>query len=352
MINKIKRYYEKNITIISIISILIGFIGTGFCFYSYCYPKDSSPKLTIVEISQTYLFINNKEIKDLKVFYKDKDLNKEETNLIVMTVRLTNLGKTPVRLDDYANDGVFLKFSHCKLIASHIEKSINLPISNELNPEIIDSTTLKLNKVVFNPEEEVIINIYLLHNTKSELLDYSILGRIAGQGNVIKTSQSKLAKDTNILQDLWNIFMAFLPFFLIILCFIILVSGIEYLRKNSRKRWILNKFNFTLTELNFAQISFVEAYKILGKKKFIFLLKNLLKGNDYIDAEENLLKALLTVRQIELKKNEYNFSEYYLVHENFKKNRLIIKNENNSYIINPEIIPEIHKTLEIFKNKY
>lgn len=352
MINWIIKFYEKYTSKINVISIIIGVLGTVFGVYAYIFPINSSPKLAIVELDEAYLFINNKQIKGLKVLYDNKDLNQEGTNLIVKRIKITNLGKSPVRLDDYANDDIKLKFHNCKLISVDLEKTQNNPITTELIPQIVDSNTLHLNKVVFNPGEKVIFNVYILHNSASKSFGFNTIGRIAGQGNIFKTTYKDLENDTTIFEDIYTIIIALLPVIGVIGGFIALIYVKDFLESYIRKKIILRKFNYKIKELSPAQNIFVDTYVRFGKDRLINLLKCLLKGAEYIKQEEEMIKALELVGTIEYKHDKpYNYSEYFLTENKFKSKGLIVKNSHGDYEITKELEVEVLQTLELFKNK-
>ncbi|MDP2385679.1 MAG: hypothetical protein Q8M29_04870 [Bacteroidota bacterium] len=353
MINRIKDFYEKQSTIINIVSIALGVIGTIFGIYIAFNPIDFGSKLNVVvDTNANYLVKGGSEIKDLKIAYKDRDIKKDTLNLEVYKIRIVNRGKSPVRLIDYAENDFTIKIFNGKTIALEPVTDNNKFLAHSLNAKVVDSVTIKLNKIVFNPQDEVVLNAYILHNPKGKPLDFYSLGRLAGQpnGDITLFFESEL-EPTFWSGDDWWIVGILVIFFSAVF---FLGLGIAFIAGKMREKYreirISKKFDFKFKKLNTSQIFFIKVYKNFGKKRFFNLLKELQQGDDFIKKEEETLRAYNIVNS-NRKKEVVHTSEYYFVEDKLKENNLIIKTGDKDFVISEELKEEVEKTLKLFSNE-
>lgn len=351
MINKIKVFYEKQSTFINIFSIVFGVIGTIFGIYITFNPINFDSKLNVVvDTNKNYLVKGGQEIKDLKITYKDRDIKKDSLSLEVVRIRVINRGKSPVRLSDYAENDFTIKILNGKTIALEPVIDKNKSLTYSLNARIVDSVTIKLNKIVFNPKDEVVLNAYVLHNPKGKLLDFYSLGKVASQtnGDITLFFESEL-------EPFWNedfvIILKILAVLLIPAVFLGLVLGslTNKMSEKYREIRISKKFDYEFKKLNTSQIVFVKIYRRIGKRRFLKLLAELQQGDTYIKAQEEEIRAYAIVN-LNRKKEIESPSEYFYCEDKFKESDLIVKINEQDYVMSEELKEEVVKTLKLFSN--
>lgn len=341
------NYYNTHNNVINIVSIITGILGTFFGVYTYLFPLDASPKLTFVELNETALFTSNKDIKGLKVLYQDKDLNQEGTNLIVKRIMAVNFGKSPLRLNDYSNDGLQLHFMNCRLISVQTERLKEKPIAQEFNPQVKDSVSLGFNKAVFNPDESVIFTVYLLHRNTTKEIEYLPFGRIAGQDKIRKMTEKEVLEDKSIFVKLIEVVKAMFPLIAALIGFYLFINIIYYIIKSYRKKRITKKYSYQIKDINEIQQDLIDIYTELGETDFLDRMKEILNDKDFLKRQEKILKAFKTLEPFKSKDDKYEKSTQLTFYNALKDTGYIIKDETGTYVLTKEFEAEIINIMDL-----
>ncbi len=278
----IKKYLWATVGVI-VTSVLIPAI---FIRYNLFTPK---PELKIY-LAKTYdeLAITEERIDSLSINYKGKDIIKDSLNLVLVKIRIANKGRACIKPDDYTRP-LGLIISNCKIIDVQVDKKYFL--SNTLKPQIINDSTIHLENIPFDCEDQAKFSVYLLYKWNETPL-YTPLGKISGaKENKIPVLLE--GEDDPVLthDDKIALAMIFGSEGIIFLFIVFLV-------RQYRKWKIIQKLNpHGIIDLNHAQKQFIVLYKKLGKKDFLKLIKGLAKGSDYLRNEEEFISAFKKVNE-------------------------------------------------------
>lgn len=293
----------------SIMGVLLALVFGGFGIYSVVHEKKSN---IFYEITNEVNVLDvRKPLKDLKISFQEDDIQKKNLNLRIFTVRVENNGEVDILQGQYDTGDIWgIQVQNARIIEVRLINSNSEYLRTKLEPNLIESNKIKLNKVIFEKGKFFVLELLVLHEKflQPEIVP---IGKIAGIDRIVPikswAEEEKQSFLTKILYG--NVFIHFIRFISYFLSLIIagLAIGIIVMnfsgligkrRIKLRKREIIRVFgDRALTENK--EEKFVYKFYINYGEKRIKSFSELLK-------KEN--KLLLEIKRYELikKLNEVN----------------------------------------------
>lgn len=275
MLEHISNLYKKNkLGFIGIIGIVFTIIFGGLTLYYRFYTPQ--PEIAYTILSDSNVVDLYKPLEDLKILFQDEDIQKNNMNLKIYSLKISNSGKKNILETHYASDENWgLKITDGKIIESRLVESNSDYLKEKLSPKIVNSNTIIFKKVIFDKNDYFTLEVLVLHSRDSDI-NLIPFGKISGVSN----NQTFKKLDTTrggIFQNLLADYKVYIfTIFIFILAIIILTYKIEritrYLDKSiSQTNWASGVFSTYANESG----EFVSIIKDLFENdKIVEVLKN------------------------------------------------------------------------------
>ena len=146
-------------------------------------------QVSIVSGNQTNVLDIHQPLRDLTISFRGKDIQEENLNLQILTLRVENTGKVNILQSYYDQNDVWgFGVTTGEIIEVRLANSNSDYIVSHLNP-LLNKTTnvVELQKIIFERGDFFTIEMLVLHR-KSTPPQVIPLGKIAGIGNMSVTS--------------------------------------------------------------------------------------------------------------------------------------------------------------------
>jgi hypothetical protein len=173
-----KDFFSKLInkvwSFIIIMSVLFGF---------YAYFHEKKPDMQFTVLSDPNVFDRYRSVNDLEVFFQRKNVEEENLNLKVYTLRVENNGEADI-LKNYYDDNLPWGFSidSGEIVSDpRIVRNNSQYLDENLKPSVKDGR-VTFQKVIFERGKYIILEFLVLHK-KTENPSIKPFGKIAGVDN-------------------------------------------------------------------------------------------------------------------------------------------------------------------------
>lgn len=185
------------------------------------------PKIIYTILSDSNIVDLHKPLQDLKILFQDEDIQKNNLNLKIYTLKISNSGTKNILETHYASDEDWgIKITEGKIIESRLVESNSDYLKRNLNLEIVDDKTINFKKVIFDKNDYFTLEVLVLHSRDSDI-NLIPFGKISG----ISNNQTFKKLDTTrrgIFQNLLTDYKVYIfTIFIFILATIILTYKIE-----------------------------------------------------------------------------------------------------------------------------
>jgi hypothetical protein len=343
-------WIKKAWTAIVVVSVLFG-------FYSYFHEKRPDVQFTIV--GDPNVFDVYKSVNDLEIFFRDKNIEKEDLNLKIYTIRVENTGEADILKNSY-DESLPWGFSieNGEIVSDpRVVKSNSQYLESNLNPRL-ENGHVEFQKVILERGKYFIIEFLVLHK-KDNAPSILTFGKIAGvdQFIVLRDSEQGKKPTLNILLEgsvimhliKLIVYTTFSVILLIVIAFISdRIEKIKIRRKEKKRRIIFQEYTENEPILDSDLSLFLEDLYVksdlYGVKKFRKrmkdekgLLSELSKGDTRNDKDWIAHTAYHSMDEGFL----FPLRQYY------NKDLLgkLVMVENNTKTLNPNLKIEINKLI-------
>ena len=177
--------FAKYVVSASFLGLILGVLGLY-------YTLRSGRTLLVVDVAaESNVLDVRTAVKDLAILFQGRDIQQENSNLKIFTVRLTNQGEVNI-LETYfdSRNPWGLEVNGGRVIEARVTSSNSLYLSQNLQPKIADATHVELNKIIFDKGKFVTLELLVLHN-KNVAPRVGVFGKIAGMDEIPVTNSSK-----------------------------------------------------------------------------------------------------------------------------------------------------------------
>ena len=241
MKEKIINKIEKNIPwgIIGVLlTIVFGIIGL------YTYFNQMKPTMQYEVVNEANVFDIHKPLKDLTILLKNEDIQKNDLNLKIYTIKVSNIGYIDILQGHFDNNIIWgLKIIDGKIInkvrfiksnSSYIKEELKINNSNKV---------VEFSKIIFEKDKSFSIELLVLHDKK-------ITPKIVPTGKIVGINKIQFIKDIkikteasfiqrifqdSILINIVRFIIYFIIFLLIILTVGLIADRIEKKQKQTAK---------------------------------------------------------------------------------------------------------------------
>lgn len=231
MFRDIFNFYKKN---------KVGFIGitlsiiffTITIYYVFYTPQ---PKITYTILSDSSIVDLHKPLEDLKILFQGEDIQKNNLNLKMYTLKISNSWKKNVLETHYASDKDWgIKITEGRIIESRLVESNSDYLKEKLSPRIVNGNTIIFKKVIFDKNDYFTLEVLVLHPRDSDI-NLIPFGKISG----ITKNQTFKKLDTTSrerLQSIYNFNIIIFSIITAIIMYFFMISRIARIIRYSKKK--------------------------------------------------------------------------------------------------------------------
>jgi hypothetical protein len=281
----------------SILGVFLAIVFGVFAIFPIFH--EDKPNISVQITNEANVLDVHEPVKDLSVLFQGEDIQQNNLNLRILTVRVTNNGQVDILQNYYDEDDIWgLQLENGKIIESRLIDTNSDYIRENLLPYIIgEEDIIQFSKIIFEREKYFTLEILVLH-AKDQMPKILAIGKIAGIDKVetVQASESKKEKGffSRIIEGNVGVHIvrAIGYFILFIIAFILLGtiivpigSFIENLTEKSRKQKV-NAFSVgKVFEKKSGTSKLLELFTRRGKK----VLENI---SELIEDENELLSKI------------------------------------------------------------
>jgi len=200
MFKVIFDFFKKNkFGVIGITLAIIFFIIT--IYYVFYTPQ---PKITYTILSDSNIVDLHKPLEDLRILFQNEDIQKNNLNLKIYTLKISNPGTKNILETHYAsNENWGIKITDGRIIESRLVESNSDYLKRNLNPKIVDNKTINFEKVILDSNNYFTLELLVLHPKDSDinLIPFGKISGISKNQTFKKLDTSRREIFQNILTD-------------------------------------------------------------------------------------------------------------------------------------------------------
>jgi hypothetical protein len=268
MLKYISNLYKKNK--LGFIGFIIGFIGIIFTiifgglslYYRFYTPQ---PEISYIILSDSNVVDLHKPLKDLKILFQNEDIQKNNMNLKIYSLKISNSGPKNILETHYASDEDWgIKITEGKIIESRLVESNSDYLKSNLNPKIVDDKTISFKKVIFDKNDYFTLEVLVLHSIDSDinLIPFGKISGITKNQIFVKLDATRGGILQSILSNNW--------FYLLYLCVILFILYFYFSIR-------IKKITDYATEYRYFLKNFLKSYENQTRESVLmsaYLLKN------------------------------------------------------------------------------
>ncbi len=219
-----------------VLTIIFGIIGV------YTYLNQIKPNMQYQIINESNVFDIHKPLKDLTILLKNEDIQKQDLNLKIYTIKISNVGYIDILQNHFDENIIWgLKIKDGKIINKiRFINSNSKYITNEL--KIINSDNIvEFSKIIFEKDKFFSIEILVLHN-KNIIPNITPMGKIVGIEQIQFIKDIKIDTKETIIQRLFNdnilinIFRFVINFIIFIVFILILGITLDFFENKKKEK--------------------------------------------------------------------------------------------------------------------
>jgi hypothetical protein len=152
--------------------------------------RENRPNLVVEIENQADVLDVHRPLEDLKLSFRGQDIQQQNLNLRIFTVRVSNKGREDVLQGQYDQESPWgIKVSVGQIIEARLATNNSTYLASRIQPEITSTDTITLKKVIFERDRFVTLEMLVLHHKGSppRILAF---GKIAGQDEIAVVDQS------------------------------------------------------------------------------------------------------------------------------------------------------------------
>ncbi len=344
-----KFLVKKAWTVIVVVSVVFG-------FYAYFHEKVPNVKFTVV--GDPNVFDVYKSVSDLEIFFREKNIEKENLNLKIYTIKVENNGESDVLKASY-DDGLPWGFS---VVNGEIVSEVRVVggnsdyLNSSINPKIVDGK-VEFDRVIFEHGKYFVLEFLVLHS-KAERPSLNTFGKIAGIDKFLVFRELQPAQGSiwkQLLGDggfVIHIARLILYTFVFIVLLVGVIFSVDFYSK------VKTKIQENKRDKRFKE--YLAREPILNQDLVLFLnnlyVKNdvtgLKKFRNELKDEAGLIASIEAFKKVEytkdpFKENYFIVSGDYLIHSYFNKDLLkaLIINDGKTKKMDPSLKVELNKII-------
>lgn len=204
---------------------LLAILGLSFGIYQ-TFIRDYKPEIVFDVLSNNDVLSINEDVNDLKILYNDKDLKEQNKKLVLLNVKIENIGNGDVKEGDYYSKtpfGIEIENGEMIKVPSIINSSNNF-LHKNTKVSLLDSNKIILTKIPLGKNEFFTLEILTI--VKKEATPKVIaIGYISGSNGEIKVIESyKSIKKSENIKSWYESMFYYIGIVLTIIIVILIIS--------------------------------------------------------------------------------------------------------------------------------
>lgn len=183
------------------LAFVIGVPTIAFALYSTFH--ESNPNISVVSINETNVLDVHKPLEELTISFQGKDIEEENLNLRILTIKVENSGEVDILQNYYDVDDIWgIQVQNGEIIEARLVDSNSDYIKSNLNPTVTgEENIVEFRKVIFEREKFFTLEILVLHE-KDKLPQIMPIGKIAGIDKITVVKYQAGEAEQNFLAQL------------------------------------------------------------------------------------------------------------------------------------------------------
>ena len=166
----------------SFIGILIGLVGLYYTL------RDRETHMSVDIAAESNVLDVLHPISDLAIVFQGQDIEKQKSNLKVLSIRLINDGQTNIHEDDFDSRIPFgIQVDGGLVVRAQVTGASSPYLGENLHPRLSGQNAVLLDKIIFDKGSSVTIEVLVIHK-KEQQPRVSALGKIAGLEKIAVTT--------------------------------------------------------------------------------------------------------------------------------------------------------------------
>lgn len=233
ILNKIRASkYGK--LIVCLMSIGVGVVT----IYGFYYQVKEQPDVSFQIISEVNVLDIYKPLEDLQILFQGNDIQKQNLNLRIYTVKIENTGRINILENHFAqSDNWGIRIDDAKIIETRFITSNSTYIEKNLSPRIQNDNLVQFNKIIFDQNNYFTVELLVLHAKKIPPNLYRN-GKIAGvktDTSAISTLKNEKSFWTSFFYGNWFVHLMRIIFYAIITFIITIIITFIIQKMQERK---------------------------------------------------------------------------------------------------------------------
>ena len=194
---------KKFITALLAFATLLGIPSFVFTVYSI-FTQDKKPNLVFEIISRSNVFDIRNDISDLRIYYKDNNLQNGEKNVQVIQLKIANIGKQSITTNSFdINYPLKLTITNGELIDT---PTVTFATNDYLFNSIVlfnDSNSVSFRPFILDFKDYFICNILVLVDSNQDC-NLTITGKISNQKELKVIEEPKVVKNVSFFNKVFG----------------------------------------------------------------------------------------------------------------------------------------------------
>ena len=155
----------------SFLSLVLGFLGIYYTL------RSTPTHLTFDIAAESNVLDVRHPVSDLSIVFQGKDIEGEQSNLRVLTLRVVNDGEVNIHENDYDSRRPFgVHIEGCRVIRAQVIASNSPYLTENLRPQVAAPDRILFDKIIIDKGKFVAVEVLVLH-PKNSHTTYDLWGR-------------------------------------------------------------------------------------------------------------------------------------------------------------------------------
>lgn len=139
------------------------------------------PSISVLTVNRTNVLDVHEPIEELTILFREVDIQKENLNLCIYTIRVVNDGEVNILQNYYAQEDIWgIQISDGNIIETRLVDSSSEYIRTNINPTVGgEENIVQFRKILFDKQQYFVLDILVLHE-RDKLPEIIPIGKIAG----------------------------------------------------------------------------------------------------------------------------------------------------------------------------
>ena len=165
------------LAVVAVASLAVGMLGVALTYLALQQPE---PRVALETIGETNVLDVRRPLQDLSIVFRGQDVQEQNLNLRILTIRVANVGDVDILPGHYARDDDWgLQFDDGKVIEARLVATNSDYLQSKVIPEPKGTNGVVFPKVIFEQDDFFVVEVLLLHS-KDDSPSFSSMGKIAG----------------------------------------------------------------------------------------------------------------------------------------------------------------------------